>query len=274
MKNRCLIPLLLASSILASCVTEEKTVNSGSSSSSGPLAMSSFASRKDNASFPVTEIEFAEFFVATARVVATLKDEQKGNATFTENHSVVPSPLDDSDGYYGLSATSPSIDAASESYPAIYDVLELDDDPTLTLDVSRQARPDSKTLKDVGCDEYSTEITPNHPLVLSEVGPSYLGGPAGGLSISNPITYANNIIITPNPASTQININFNNITNLDGGTLKIINSLGQQVATTQITTSGTQSIKQLATWGESGMYFVQIINPQGQIVDVKKIILQ
>ena len=185
-----------------------------------------------------------------------------------------PQLVTNSDGYYGLSATSPSIDAASESYPAIYDVLELDDDPTLTLDVSRQARPDSKTLKDVGCDEYSTEITPNHPLVLSEVGPSYLGGPAGGLSISNPITYANNIIITPNPASTQININFNNITNLNGGTLKIINSLGQQVATTQITTSGTQSIKQLATWGGSGMYFVQIINPQGQIVDVKKIILQ
>lgn len=96
----------------------------------------------------------------------------------------------------------------------------------------------------------------------------------GQLSYSNPITYANNIIITPNPASTQININFNNITNLNGGTLKIINSLGQQVATTQITTSGTQSIMQLSTWGGSGMYFVQIINPQGQIVDIKKIILQ
>ena len=96
----------------------------------------------------------------------------------------------------------------------------------------------------------------------------------GQLSYSNPITYANNIIITPNPASTQININFNNITNLNGGTLKIINSLGQQVATTQITTSGTNSTMQLATWGGAGMYFVQIINPQGQIVDIKKIILQ
>lgn len=96
----------------------------------------------------------------------------------------------------------------------------------------------------------------------------------GQLSYNNPVTYANNITMAPNPASSQININFNNITNLNGGTLKIINSLGQEVATTPITTSGTNSTVQLATWGGTGMYFVQIINPQGQIVDIKKIILQ
>jgi hypothetical protein len=96
----------------------------------------------------------------------------------------------------------------------------------------------------------------------------------GQLSYNNPVTYANNITMAPNPASTQININFNNITDLNGGSLKVINSLGQEVATTPITTSGTQSIMQLATWGGSGMYYVQIINPQGIVVDVKKIILQ
>lgn len=96
----------------------------------------------------------------------------------------------------------------------------------------------------------------------------------GQLSYNNPITYANNITIAPNPASTQININFNNITDLNGGTIKIINSLGQQVATTPITNSGNNTTMSLATWGGNGMYFVQIINPQGQIVDIKKIILQ
>jgi hypothetical protein len=96
----------------------------------------------------------------------------------------------------------------------------------------------------------------------------------GQLSFNDPVTWANNITIAPNPASSQININFNNITNLNGGTLKIINSLGQEVATTPITTSGTNSTMQLETWGGTGMYFVQIINPQGQIVDIKKIILQ
>ena len=96
----------------------------------------------------------------------------------------------------------------------------------------------------------------------------------GQLSFNDPVTWANNITISPNPASSEININFNNVTNLNGGTLKVINSLGQEVATTPITTSGTNSTMQLATWGGTGMYFVQIINPQGQIVDIKKIILQ
>ena len=96
----------------------------------------------------------------------------------------------------------------------------------------------------------------------------------GQLSYTAPIIYANNITIYPNPASTQININFNNISDLSGGTIKVINSLGQQVATKPITATGTNSTMSLNTWGGSGLYFVQILNPQGQIVDIKKIILQ
>lgn len=96
----------------------------------------------------------------------------------------------------------------------------------------------------------------------------------GQLSFTNPVTWANNITIAPNPASTEVNINFNNITNLAGGSINIINALGQSVATTPITVSGSNTTLSLATWGGTGMYFVQIINPQGQIVDIKKIILQ
>jgi hypothetical protein len=96
----------------------------------------------------------------------------------------------------------------------------------------------------------------------------------GQLSYTNPIAYANNITIYPNPASTQVNIAFNNISNLNGGSIKIINSLGQQVATTPIKTTGTTTSMTLSTWGGSGLYFVQIVNPQGQIVDIKKILLQ
>ena len=96
----------------------------------------------------------------------------------------------------------------------------------------------------------------------------------GQLSFTDPVAWANNITIAPNPANSQININFNNITNLNGGTIKIINSLVQEIATTPITLSGTNTIMQLSTWGGAGIYFVQIINPQGQIVDIKKIILQ
>jgi hypothetical protein len=96
----------------------------------------------------------------------------------------------------------------------------------------------------------------------------------GQMSYSNPVAYANNITIYPNPASTQINISFNNITDLTGGTIKIINSLGQQVATTPITLTGTSTSMALSSWGGNGLYFVQILNAQGIVVDVKKIILQ
>ena len=78
------------------------------------------------------------------------------------------------DGYYGLTLSSPAIDAASASYPAIMDIANVNDDPALLLDINGQPRPVSKILKDVGCDEYTTGTSINHPLALSEVGPSYL----------------------------------------------------------------------------------------------------
>lgn len=109
-----------------------------------------------------------------------------------------------------------------------------------------------------------TNITATDTLIIN----------VGQLSYTNPIAYSNNITIAPNPASTQININFNNISDLNGGSIKIINSLGQQVATTPITTSGTNTTMSLDTWGGTGLYFVQILNAQGQILDIKKIILQ
>ena len=96
----------------------------------------------------------------------------------------------------------------------------------------------------------------------------------GQLSYTNPVSFANNITIYPNPASTQVNISFNNITDLAGGSIKIINSLGQQVATTPITATGTNTTMALNSWGGTGLYFVQILNAQGQILDIKKIILQ
>ena len=96
----------------------------------------------------------------------------------------------------------------------------------------------------------------------------------GQLSYTNPVAYSNNITIYPNPANTQVNISFNNITDLSGGHINIINSLGQQVATAPITASGTNTIMPLNSWGGTGLYFVQIENNQGIVVEVKKIILQ
>ena len=87
-----------------------------------------------------------------------------------------PNLIINPDGYYGLSSSSP-MDNANSSYPTILDIAGIDDDFTLAYDISGQARPSTVTLKDVGCDEYTTGTTTNHPLVLSEVGPDYLRAP-------------------------------------------------------------------------------------------------
>jgi len=82
-----------------------------------------------------------------------------------------------SDGYLGLSALSPAIDAAKSGYPAILDIPDSDDDPLLLLDISGQTRPETDSLKDVGCDEFTEGGIKNRPMAASDAGPSYLGGP-------------------------------------------------------------------------------------------------
>jgi len=78
------------------------------------------------------------------------------------------------DGFYGLSSTSPAINASGTSYPTILDIANIDDDPSILLDINKQTRPSDKASKDVGCDEYTTGTSTNHPLSITEVGPSYL----------------------------------------------------------------------------------------------------
>jgi len=97
-----------------------------------------------------------------------------------------PQLVINSDGYYALSASS-LVNNANASYPAILDIAVIDDDPTLAFDISGQARPATVTSKDVGADEYTTGTTTNHPLALSEVGPSFLGGP--GSKLNQTITF-------------------------------------------------------------------------------------
>ena len=88
----------------------------------------------------------------------------------------------------------------------------------------------------------------------------------------SPMTYANTIKIYPNPTNDKIIIDNGNITNLTGYKLKITNTLGQQVYQTTI----TQQLYNvdLTTFGGKGIYFVNVINPQGTTIDIKKVVLQ
>jgi hypothetical protein len=93
-----------------------------------------------------------------------------------------------------------------------------------------------------------------------------------GITGFNPITYNNTIKIFPNPTNDHITIDYGNLASLNGYQLKIINSLGQQVFQSNI--SQQTDYLNLTTLGGNGLYFVQIINQQGNIIDIKKIVLQ
>lgn len=88
----------------------------------------------------------------------------------------------------------------------------------------------------------------------------------------NPITYQNTMKVWPNPTHDHITIDNGNIANLTGYQIKITNSLSQQVFQSNITQQ--QFYIDLATWTGNGIYFVHIIDGQGNTIDIKKIVLQ
>jgi hypothetical protein len=93
-----------------------------------------------------------------------------------------------------------------------------------------------------------------------------------GITGFNPVTYNNTIKIYPNPTNDHLTIDYGNFASLSGYQLKIENSLGQQVFQTNITQKS--NYLSLSNWGGNGLYFVHIIDPQGNTVDIKKIVLQ
>jgi len=83
---------------------------------------------------------------------------------------------------------------------------------------------------------------------------------------------SNTILVYPNPASTHITIDYGNFGLMNGYQLQIENSVGQQVFQTNI--SQQSDFLSLATWGGNGLYYVHIIDPQGNTIDIRKIVLQ
>ena len=93
-----------------------------------------------------------------------------------------------------------------------------------------------------------------------------------GITGFNPITFNNTIKIFPNPTNDHITIDYGNFASLNGYQLKITNSLGQQMFQTAI--NQQSNYVSLASWGGNGLYFVYIIDPQGNTLDIRKIVLQ
>ena len=79
-------------------------------------------------------------------------------------------------------------------------------------------------------------------------------------------------LVFPNPASTHITIDYGNFNAMSGYTLKIVNSVGQTVFTTPINLQ--TSYIDLSTWTGNGIYFVQLIDPQNNTSENRKIVIQ
>ena len=91
------------------------------------------------------------------------------------------------------------------------------------------------------------------------------------LSLPSP-NNENTILIYPNPASDHITIDNGNYTSMAGYTIKIENNAGQQVFQSLI--NQAQFYVDLSTWSGNGLYFVHLIDAQGNTVTVRKIVLQ
>ena len=161
-----------------------------------------------------------------------------------------------SEGYYGLLANSPAINSATASYPTIYDIPVLDDDFNMLFDLSGQARPATITQKDVGCDEYTTGTTTNHPLTITEVGPSYLVALSSNtfeVNDANPIIY-------PNPAKNSFQLKWPTMISTNG-IISVSNLNGQILEKKEITHSlfnPENTISFEISNFKNGVYFVQI----------------
>jgi hypothetical protein len=88
----------------------------------------------------------------------------------------------------------------------------------------------------------------------------------------NPVAYQNTLKVWPNPGNQDITLDAGNLSLMQGWKIKISNSLGQEVYPATLI-SQQQQVLDMSTWGGNGLYFLHLINPQGHITEVKKIVL-
>jgi hypothetical protein len=93
-----------------------------------------------------------------------------------------------------------------------------------------------------------------------------------GVLSFNPPTFNNTVTIYPNPANEQITIDCGNLANVSGWTIKIVNTLGQEVFSGAMNTQ--QYVVPLNSWSGQGVYFVKIYDASNNLLNTKKIILQ
>jgi hypothetical protein len=90
--------------------------------------------------------------------------------------------------------------------------------------------------------------------------------------LNDPNSTTNTIKVYPNPAKDMLTIDNGNFGSMAGYSVKLINMLGQTVFSSAI---NQQSLNvNLTTLSGEGVYYIQIIDPSDNIVDIRKIVLR
>ena len=117
-------------------------------------------------------------------------------------------------------------------------------------------------------DTITTNITTYDTLLVSVTDTLFINTSLGLPAPNN----TNAIMVYPNPANDHITIDNGNFALMSSYTLKIENSLGQQVFSSLV--NQQQFYVDLNGWSGNGVYFLKLINPQNNIVTIRKIVLQ
>ena len=153
-----------------------------------------------------------------------------------------------SNGYYSITSGSPAISASNAAYPKIYFIPGVD---TLLLDIKGLARPVSRLLKDVGCEQFNaTGTVINRPLKLSDVGPSYLKSLAGIESPKEEL----NFNIQVNSANRTLVVKYI-LLQIPEVNLTIYNLAGSLLKTTKLIAANQQQTIDISNL-KNGMYLV------------------
>ena len=82
----------------------------------------------------------------------------------------------------------------------------------------------------------------------------------------------NTIKVYPNPAKDHVVIHYGNFAMMNGYSVKITNTLGQELFAAPINQQ-TSSVN-LSNWNSHSLYFIHIIDPQGKTVETRKILIE
>ena len=87
-----------------------------------------------------------------------------------------------------------------------------------------------------------------------------------------PPNNTNTLKVYPNPTNDQLYIDNGDYLSMSGYTLKIVNSVGQDVFSSLIKSS--MFVIDISTLGSTGLYFIQVIDGGGNVLENKKLVLE